>query len=722
MKMLKNTTRRRRGPAVHAADTVAAAAFAATMAMSFSASAAIWYVAGNGDDVDNDGMSQASSFATIQKAIDSAAKNDTVEIADGTYYITSPLTLDGKDIELKSAAGDPAKVTVDAQGRCICVSNGSTAQTIINSITFQNGYSSAGQYAAGGIYSEGKTLVTNCVVRDCYHETSSGDAYGGGITVRNPASDATSSANSWPEGRRFLSSVVDTLVENCAVACKDDTTDRTARGGGVSLFYQNIVRMTVRDCSVTNNSSGSASTESHTGGGGAYLSGSVCTNCVIDGCKAVNYDSGSVFLGLGGGVYAVGGNATTKRCQIVDSLIINNYAMSAGGGICCYLYVDVIGCTITNNLVGNPKKHGRVQPGGGGIYVNGGGNRIEGCLIADNDATIGNDGGSVFYGGGVSVSGGDGNTIAGCMIRDNLAGVGGAFNLASPSGLVVSNCVISGNACTDQYSVLRGFSNNGTSTGFGTVFADCIIVSNENRRAALASKRSMSYFANDKDSCCIMPFHLRNCYFAGNREMCNSSSGAAFGIRLGSKETSTVQQEGVRPFVIDHCTFVTNMSAGGSTAFIGCEGASGANTRIIGCVFYGNRGTTQVGGIVDSTREVAISNTFCEVANDTFTVTAENGNLSSGALKFRNEAEWDFRPDAGSCLIDRGGAFEEWMGIGGKSNPSRDIGDGRYTTETSGRYGIRLVRSNTNPRRYGVASDMGCFEYWKPYGFQISFR
>ena len=72
-------------------------------ALAFSASSAkTLYVATNGDDENNDGLSAATPFATIQKAIDSTKSCDTVEIADGTYFITEPIRFDGKYAEIRN--------------------------------------------------------------------------------------------------------------------------------------------------------------------------------------------------------------------------------------------------------------------------------------------------------------------------------------------------------------------------------------------------------------------------------------------------------------------------------------------------------------------------------------------------------------------------------------------------------------------------------------------
>ena len=221
----------------------------------------------------------------------------------------------------------------------------------------------------------------------------------------------------------------------------------------------------------------------------------------------------------------------------------------------------------------------------------------------------------------------------------------------------------------------------------------------------------------------IVPFVLRNCFFAGNSEICKTSTDG-WGVRVEVDVNPQNRPGDVRPIVIDHCTFATNFNNSNGAKLIAMNARGCTNTLVKGCVLYGNRwgsGSSKAlagFGAVD-TAAVAISNTFCEVEGNGFEVTAENGNLSSGDLKFRDAAALDFRPAAGSCLIDRGGAFEDWMGNGNSTSISRDMGDGRYALETVGKYGVKVIRSGTNPRRYGKASDMGCFEYWTPPGIMV---
>ena len=68
--------------------TLPLAAFA--MAAASTAFAADYYVATTGDDTNNDGLSDQTPFATIDKAITSATNaSDVIHVAEGTYSTTT---------------------------------------------------------------------------------------------------------------------------------------------------------------------------------------------------------------------------------------------------------------------------------------------------------------------------------------------------------------------------------------------------------------------------------------------------------------------------------------------------------------------------------------------------------------------------------------------------------------------------------------------------------
>jgi hypothetical protein len=105
-------------------------------------------------------------FTSPGAAVEAAAAGDTIEIAAGTYFLPSPLSLYGKNLVIRGA--------VDASGRPTTVLNGQnatyhvnalhlTAATVIENLVLTNGRSTQN----GAIYMFGchGTTISNCSVR-----------------------------------------------------------------------------------------------------------------------------------------------------------------------------------------------------------------------------------------------------------------------------------------------------------------------------------------------------------------------------------------------------------------------------------------------------------------------------------------------------------------------------------------------------------------------------
>lgn len=201
-------------------QTCLLALFAATSGVVHAAKTI--YVDSNAADDNGDGLSLETAKKTIQAAIDVAAKNDTILIAKGRYLISSSLKIAHSEeegihsIELRGATGDPEEVVVDAQGLCPCLVASGWNQIIVNSIAFENGCSTNDPNVAGGITATDKSMITNCIVRSCYHGMSGQNVYGGGINLTTQRADPNVVATHWPDAQRYLPQVVNTLVENCA--------------------------------------------------------------------------------------------------------------------------------------------------------------------------------------------------------------------------------------------------------------------------------------------------------------------------------------------------------------------------------------------------------------------------------------------------------------------------------------------------------------------------
>ena len=682
------------------------------------------YVNSKQADDSGSGESWATAKKSIQAGIDIAGTNDTVLVAAGTYQITSSLTIDNH-IELRGATGNPADVVVDAQGLCPCLVSLTEKQIIVNSITFENGCSTTETDVAGGITATDKSMVTNCIVRNCYHGVSGKTANGGGINLTTDRGNPTNVSPNWPNARKFLPQVTDTLVENCAVYVEDANTARYARGGGVYLKHHNTFGLTVRNCAVTNFSM--ATGVLYTQGGGACFERGRHTGDVFLRNAIESPAGNSGYLGSGAGALLSGDENADYRCVLSDSLVAGNMSTGCGAGLGVGSYVTVDGCSVVSNRLSHVKSTSQYQIGGAGIYVSGSNSLVANSLVAENIST--NEANAAAYAGAVSVIDADNAVIRDCVIRDNVLQNAGAFSFISAGGLLVSNCVMFGNVATNEISAIRFRANQTDDANCAmSLIADCYIISNSNPRAASLTNGGgvLNYTGAGVKNSYAAPLTVRNCLFAGS----SASKGSnGWGVRATFGTDPGVSLVGDYMLTMDHCTFAKNATDSNHPNFVDFKNVGSAEpVSFNGCVFWENRyntgGTNPKLAYVSTDRVgAAFTNCYADVTNIAFVCTAENCNIGgadAGDVKFADAGNLDFRLSPGSCLVDKGGAFEDWMGTGRK-NSVQDMGAG-YVIGTVGKYGVTVGRSRSNPRRCGSASDIGCCELWWAPGFIMSFK
>jgi len=164
--------------------------------------------------------------STIQGAIDIASAGDEVVVACGTYL--ERLTL-AADVIVRSAAGDPSCVTVDAARTGRAVFANAADGAALHGITFTGGLTPS--HGAGLYAFETDLLVTNCVFVD--HQAGN---WGGGVAFQGDCSPSF-------EDCRFVSNEAGfgagAYVERGTasfVRCVFEENDAIHHGGGVDAW------------------------------------------------------------------------------------------------------------------------------------------------------------------------------------------------------------------------------------------------------------------------------------------------------------------------------------------------------------------------------------------------------------------------------------------------------------------------------------------------------
>ncbi len=428
---------------------VALATFAIAIATPATATATTWNV--------------PTDAPTIAAALDSSAAGDTVLVSCGTW-LEHDLPLKS-GVTLRSALGDPACVTIDAQqlGRVLDGADLDDA-TRLEGLTITGGLAATGAFwenAGGGL----RALDSALQISDCVF-TGNLSKYGGGIAAQRGALH-----------------IVDTVF-----LANDAQADDWAAGAGLYALEgsPDLLR-----CTFDGNTSTSIVVLSDGGGIFADDSRLVARDCLFTGNSA---------LAGAGGFYSF----NADRSKLIDCTFSGNNA-GAGGAIYFETsYAEVSGCEFIGNTARN----------GGAVFVaKFSAPTLEDCRFAGNEATD-NSGGAFdiwqssplveraeivdnvagLRGGGLSINSDSRPEIVDCLIARNRAGTdGGAVRAAGDaivtmtgSSLIASESLGSGaavhaedTAIVDISACLIAFSAAGdpvTCSGSAAVTLTCTSV------------------------------------------------------------------------------------------------------------------------------------------------------------------------------------------------------------------------------------------------------
>lgn len=232
---------------------------------------------------------QATTYDTIQAAIDQAIDGDVIVADPGTYV--ENVDFQGKAITVRSFSGDPGDTIIDGHhaGPVVSGTSNKTALTMLSGFTLTNGYAVLG---AGINTSNGNPFVTNCVVRantgtagagayvasgtPTFSECRFADntaVYGGGMFVWGGVPllvNCEFTGNAADVGGAIDTEAGGTTLVGCALSANT----ATIAGGGISAWGG---ATSLTSCALSANTAGVA-------GGGLYLSDAyttTITNCIL---------------------------------------------------------------------------------------------------------------------------------------------------------------------------------------------------------------------------------------------------------------------------------------------------------------------------------------------------------------------------------------------------------------------------------------------------------
>ncbi len=385
------------------------------------------------DEVNTDGdcsLREAVQSANTDSAVDGCSAGsgaDTITLPAGTYslatvgtslVLSTQITLEGADAATTTieAAGSPGVATL----RVLDVE--ATATATLRHLTIRHGVSTAfsetDYCGGGGIVNRGTLVVEDSVITDnqTAYRNAGLPAFGGGICSSGPITltrctvTENQTAGSWSgsgPGGGIATRPGGVLVATELTVSENvigDDPSSPGDGGGLDLYDQ----ATLTDCTITNNSAGSATNEFGTnfGGDGGGISvhtfGPVTIERTLISSNSAGDASGfDAHGGNGGGLWA-DAELTLRNCTITGNSSggatssLGTATGGKGGGLYHQVWLPVLihSCTITDNTTGAGTTTGG---NGGGIQANqpdsgDQGTEIRSTIIAGNTVAAGGTG------------------------------------------------------------------------------------------------------------------------------------------------------------------------------------------------------------------------------------------------------------------------------------------------------------------------------------------
>jgi hypothetical protein len=257
----------------------------------------------------------------IQAAIDGAQNGDTIQLAAGTYNITTTIDPGGKQVTIIGTVdGNGAPTSILDGGnpvggtsgvRVLICQNGETSTTVFENLVIQNGYTSSD---GGGMYNTSSSpTLTNCAFT-----SNSADYKGGGMLNYSSSPTLTNCTFEGNAAYDYGGGMYNYGSSPNLANCTFESNSASDSGGGMVNALN--CSPTLTDCTFTSNSA------NNSGGGmvNALNCSSTLTNCTFTSNSAGNF---------GGGMHNSSSSPTLTGCNFCGNTSASGNANINGDAI-----------------------------------------------------------------------------------------------------------------------------------------------------------------------------------------------------------------------------------------------------------------------------------------------------------------------------------------------------------------------------------------------------